>query len=79
MLTRFPSDKINGTKNALFFFVSPNSSQFYFISDSYKIGSTRFGSLKLLVEFSILDSVSFELKFIFLFKKMHGLFNFKTS
>ena len=26
----FPSDKINGTKNALFFFASFNSSQFYF-------------------------------------------------
>ena len=30
ILKKFPSDKINGTKNALFFFVSSNSSQVYF-------------------------------------------------
>ena len=27
---KLPSDKINGTKNTLFFFVSSNSSLFYF-------------------------------------------------
>ena len=30
MLKEFPSDKISGTKNALFSFASSNSSQFYF-------------------------------------------------
>ena len=29
--------------------------------------------------FSVFDSVAFLLKFIFLFNKMHGLFDFKTS
>ena len=41
--------------------------------------STRFVSLKLCVGFSIFDSVSFLLKFIFLFDKMHWLFDFLTS
>ena len=49
------------------------------ICDSYMSWSTRFISLKLCVGFSIFDSVSFLLKFIFLFNKMHGLFDFKTS
>ena len=40
--------------------------------------STKFVSLKLCVEFSIFDSVSFLLKFIFLFNKMHRLFDFKN-
>ena len=35
--------------------------------------STRFISLKVFVTFSIFDSVTFLLKFIFLFDKMHGL------
>ena len=33
----------------------------------------------LYVEFSIFDSVTLLLKFTFLFIKMHGLFDFKTS
>ena len=41
--------------------------------------STKFISLKLCVGLSILDFVSFLLKFVFLFNKKHGLFNFKTS
>ena len=35
MLKKFPLDKINGTKNALFFFVSSNSSVLFLICDSY--------------------------------------------
>ena len=38
-----------------------------------------FVTLKLCVGFSILDSVSFSLKIIFLFNKMHVLFDFKAS
>ena len=49
------------------------------IRDSYMSWSTRFVSLKLCVGFSILDSISFLLKFIFLFNKKHGIFDFKTS
>ena len=68
-------------KCPLFPFVSSNSSQFYFnlrFLDELS-WSTRFVSLKLCVGISIFDSVSFLLKFIFLFSKMHGLFEFKTS
>ena len=49
------------------------------ICDSYMSWSTRFVSLKLCVGFSSFDLVLFLLKFIFLFNKMHGLFDFKTS
>ena len=49
------------------------------ICDSYMSWSTRFVSLNLCVGFSIFDSVSLLLNFIFLFNKMHGLFDFKTS
>ena len=43
------------------------------IWDSYMSSSTRFVSLKLFVGFAIFHSVSFSLKFIFLFNKMHWL------
>ena len=49
------------------------------ICNSNMSWSTRFVSLKLCVGFSIFDSVSFLLKFIFLFSKKHGLFDFKLS
>ena len=49
------------------------------ICDSYMNWTARLVSLKLCLRFSIFDSVSFLLKFIFLFKKMHGHFDFKTS
>ena len=39
--------------------------------------STRFVLVKLFVGFSIFDFVSFLLKFIFLFNKMHAPFDFK--
>ena len=41
--------------------------------------STRFVSLKVCVGFSTFDSVSFLLKFIFLFYKNHGLFDYKVG
>ena len=43
------------------------------ICDSYELKHK-----KLCVGFSIFDSVSFLLKFIFLFNNMHGIFDFKT-
>ena len=49
------------------------------IRDSYMSWSTRFISLKVCVGFSIFDSVSFLLKFIFLFKKKHELFDFNRK
>ena len=49
------------------------------LCDSYMSWSARFISLKLCVGFFIFDSVSFSLKFIYLFNKMHGLFDFKNA
>ena len=77
MLKRVSSEKINSTKNEFFFLLQSlthHSFPFLFVS-----WSTRFVSRKLCVGFSIFNSVSFLLKFIFLFSKMHGLFDFKTS
>ena len=68
--SKFPSDKINNTKSALFF---------SFASSFYISRNTRLVSLKLCVGFSMFDSASFLLKFIFSFNKKQGLFNFKTS
>ena len=48
------------------------------ICDSYMSWSTKFVSLKVCLGFSIFDSVSFLLKFVFMFYKVHGLFEFKT-
>ena len=80
MLKKFPSDKIKIQKMPSFFF---RELQFItvllLVCDFYMSWSTSFVSLKLCVVPSIFDSVSFFLKFIFLFNKMHGLFNFKTS
>ena len=66
MLKKFPSEKINGTKNAILFsLASSKSSQFYF-------------NLRFLHELSHKARfVSFLLNFIFLFNKVHGLFGFK--
>ena len=74
MLKNFNSDKINGT---FFFRELQLITVLLLICDSYMSWSTRFVSLKLCVGFSIFDSVSFLLKFIILFNKMHGIFDFK--
>ena len=79
ILKKFPSDKINGTKNTLFFLsrVPTHDSFTLNLRFLYDL-KQRFVSLKLYVGFSIFGAVSFLLKFIFLFNKMHGLFDFKT-
>ena len=62
-------DKINGTKNALFFLSrGPKIAVLLLIWDSYISWSTSFVSQKLCVGFYIFDSVSFLWKFIFFFK-----------
>ena len=75
MLKNFSLDKINSTKNALFV---PLWDQLItillLIFNSCMSWSTSFVSLKLFVGFSIFDSISFLLKFIFLFEKIHGPF-----
>ena len=79
ILKNFLSDKINGTKNVFFFLCEL---QLIIVSllicDSYICWSSRFVFLKLCVGFIIFDSVSFLLKFIFLFNKMQGLFDFQN-
>ena len=81
MLKNFPSDKINDTKNTLSFFFRELQliTVLLLICDSYMSWSTRFVPLKLCVEFSVFHSVSFLLKFIFLFHKMHGLLEYFCS
>ena len=71
-------EKLNGTKNALFLLLqAPTHHSFTFnLRFLYELGLV---SLKLCVGFSIFDSVSFLLKFIFLFNKMDRHFDFKTS
>ena len=68
MLKKIPLDKINGTNNARFFLSrTPTYHSFTF-------------NLQFLYECKRkVHSVSFLLKFILLFNKMHGLFDFKTS
>ena len=74
MFEKFPSEKINDIKNALFFLSrapTHHSSTF----------NPRFlYELKHKVCLStIFDSVSFLLNMIFSFNKMHGLFDLKAS
>ena len=63
ILKKSPWQKTNDTKNALFFLSR---------APTHHSFTFNFG-------FSIFDSVSLFLKFMFLFNKMHGLFDFKTS
>ena len=75
MLKRFPPDKTNGTKNALFFLSSaPTYHSFTFI--------LRFlYELKHKVRLSKTVRGIFHFRFysMFLFNKIHGLFDFKNS
>ena len=65
-LKKFPSDKTNVTKNALFFFRGPQLiTVLLSIRKYYTSWSTSFFSLKLCVGFSIFDSVLFLLNFKF--------------
>ena len=75
MLKKFPWDKISGAEKCSFFsFASSNSSRLLLsICDSYMSWSTSFDSPNLCSGFSIFNSISLLLKFIFLFTK------FKTS
>ena len=79
MFKKFPSDKINGTKNALFFLLRALTYHIFTFNLRFlcELKQKVCLSLKLSVGFSIFDSVSFLLKFIFLFNKMHGPFDFK--
>ena len=76
MLRKFFSDKINGTENALFF-VSQDQTYHSFTLNLRSLYETKrkFVSFKLCMGFSFFDSVSILLKFIFLFNKIHELFD----
>ena len=78
MLKTFPLNGKNVTKHARFFLSrAPTRHSFTFnLRFHYKL---RFASVKICVGFFIFNFVSFILKFIFLFNKKHGLFDFKTS
>ena len=80
MLKIFPSDKINVTKNTLFFLsTAPTHHSFTFNSQFLYELKHKVRLPKTVMGFSIFDSVSFLLKLAFLFNKRHGLFGFKTS
>ena len=72
MFKKFPSKKINVTKNAFFYFTSSKSSQFYFQSAVLMRAEARGSSLKLCVGFSIFDSI------LLLFHKTRRLVDFKN-
>ena len=80
MLKKFPSDKINGTKNALCF-ISRATTRHTFTFNLRFLNEMKHKVRLSKTECEIFHfgSVSFLLKFIFLFNKMHGLFGFKTS
>ena len=76
MLKKLPSDKINGTKNALFFLLRAltHHSFTFNLKFLYELKHKALLS-KTVVGFSIFDSVLFLLKLIVLFDKMHGFFD----
>ena len=78
MLKKIPSEKINGLKNALFFLSrAPTHHSFTFHLRFFYEMKHRIRLSKTVCR--IFHSVSFLLKFIFLFNKMYGLFDFKRS
>ena len=80
MLTKFPLEKTNGTKNYLFFLLqAPTHHSFTFnLRFLYEL-KHKDSSIKICMGFSIFDSISFLLKFIILLNKMQGSFDFKMS
>ena len=69
MLTKFPSDKINGTKNALFFFFfAPTDYSFLLVCDSYMILKVRVSKNFCGILIS---------SFVFLFIKVHKYLTLK--
>ena len=78
ILKKFPSDKINGTKNALFFLRAPNDHSFIFnLQFLYEMKHMLCLSKKCVCEFPFWNLFLFY-KSLLLFNKIHGLFDFKT-
>ena len=80
MLKKLSSEKINGSKDVLFFFLpAPTHRSFTFnLRFLYELTHMVCLSNTMCWIFHF-DSVSFLLQFVFLSNKMHGLFDFKTS
>ena len=80
MLKKIPSEKMNGAKYALFCLSrAPTHQSFTFnlrflyeLEHKVRLSKTVCGIFHFRFRFILL-------KFIFLFNKMHGLFDFKTS
>ena len=74
---KFPSDKINISKHALFLLLWATTHHSFTFNLRFLFElKHKLISLKMCVEFSIFDSASFLLKFMFLFNKKHWLFSF---
>ena len=80
MLNKFPLGKKNVTKNALFFLTRiPTHDSFIFnLRFLYEL-KHKVRLSKTVCGIFYFQFVSFSLKFIFLFNKMHRLFDFKSS
>ena len=79
MSKKFPSGQDERYKKSFFLLRVPTHHSFTFnLRFLYEL-KHKVCLSKPCVGFSIFDSVSFLLKFIFLFNKMHGLFDFKAS
>ena len=77
VLKKSPLYKINRTKNAFIFLSRAPPYHSFTFNITILIWAEAEAALKMSVGFSIFDSASFLLKFIFLLNKMH--FDFKTS
>ena len=80
MLKKTPSDKLNGTKKFLFLWAPTHHSFTFNLQFLFFIWAEAEGLSvsKSYVRFSIFDSVLFLVRFIFLFNKMVGPFDFKN-
>ena len=75
MLEKFPLDKINGTKKGPLFSQAPTIHSFTFnleLKHQVRLSKT------IMRDFHFRFRLIFK-KFIFLFNKMYGLYDFKTS
>ena len=88
ILKNFPSDKINSTKNALFFLSQAPKALYFFHkleSFTFKLGFLYELKHKVCLSKTICGIFHFQFRFIFIkiyiffFIKMHELFDFKTS
>ena len=74
MFKKFRSDKINGTKNAIFFLSLAQTHHTSAFNLRLLRGKAQCLSLSKTVFKSVFDSILLLLKFAFLFSKMHGIF-----